>query len=280
MNGSSSTEKFIPMSTVSSGLGEESSPDIYTFTIQFVNVCFVGTPGKEEGWVLIDAGLPKSAPMIIEEAKKRFGDHAKPKAIILTHGHFDHIGAIMELIEEWNIPVYAHTLELPYLTGEKNYNLPDSTVDGGLIAKLSPMFPTEAIDLGSRVKALPNDGVVPYMEGWQWIHTPGHTEGHISLFREADRALIAGDAFVTVKQESLYSVLTQELEIHGPPKYLTPDWDSSWESIILLEKLKPLIAITGHGHPVSGEWLTKNLAILARDFEKMAIPKQGKYVNN
>jgi glyoxylase-like metal-dependent hydrolase (beta-lactamase superfamily II) len=281
MNGSSSTEKFIPMSTVSSGLGEESSPDIYCLTIQFVNVCFVGTPGQEEEWVLIDAGTPKSAPKIIEKAKKRFGDHAKPKAIILTHAHFDHIGAIMELIEEWDdVPVYAHTLELPYLTGKKNYPLPDSTVDSGIIAKLSPMFPTEAIDLGNRVKALPSDGVVPHMEGWRWVHTPGHTEGHVSLFRDADRALIAGDAFVTVKQESLYSVITQELEIHGPPRYLTPDWDSSWESVKLLEKLKPLIAITGHGHPVSGEWLTKNLEILARNFEKMAIPKHGKYVNN
>ncbi|WP_017380523.1 MBL fold metallo-hydrolase [Paenisporosarcina sp. TG-14] len=280
MNGSTSTERYIPMTTVKSGQGKEVAPDIYSFTIQFVNVCFVGTPGQEEGWVLIDAGTPKSAPKIIEEAKERFGEHAKPRAIVLTHAHFDHIGAIMELIEEWDVPIYAHTLELPYLTGEKNYPIPDSSVDAGLIAKLSPMFPTEAIDLGSRIQALPDDGSIPFMKGWRWIHTPGHTEGHISLFRDIDRALIVGDAFVTVKQESLYSVLTQQLDIHGPPKYLTPDWVSSWESVKLLEKLKPLLAITGHGHPVSGEWLANNLAILARDFDKMAIPKHGKYLNN
>lgn len=278
MNGSSSTDKFIPMTTVSSGQGKEIGPEIYCFTIQFVNICFVGT--SENGWVLIDAGTPKSAQKIINEARNRFGEDTKPKSIILTHAHFDHIGAIMELIEEWDVPVYAHTLEMPYLTGEKNYPLPDTTVDAGLIAKLSPMFPTEAINLGNQVKTLPSSGLVPDLEGWNWIHTPGHTEGHISLFRENDRALIAGDAFVTVKQESLYSVLTQELEIHGPPKYLTPDWDSAWDSVKLLEKLKPVLAVTGHGHPVYGGWLTENLSVLARDFDKIAIPKQGKYLNN
>ena len=40
------------------------------------------------------------------------------------------------------------------------------------------------------------------MPGWRWVHTPGHTAGHVSLFRDADRTLIAGDAFVTTKQES------------------------------------------------------------------------------
>lgn len=43
----------------------------------------------------------------------------KPKAIILTHAHFDHIGSIIELVEKWKIPVYAHPLELPYVTGKK-----------------------------------------------------------------------------------------------------------------------------------------------------------------
>lgn len=277
MSGSSSTEKYIPMTTVSSGSGVEVAPDIYSFTTQFVNICFVG---NSDHWVLIDAGTPKSAQMIIDEAKERFGNSAKPKAIVLTHAHFDHIGAIMELIEEWDVPIYAHKLELPYLTGKKNYAVPDRTVDKGLIAKISPMFPTEAIDLGTRINPLPENGSVPQMNEWQWIHTPGHTEGHISLFRETDRALIVGDAFVTVKQESLYSVITQELEIHGPPRYLTTDWVSAWESVKMLAELKPAIAVTGHGHPVNGEWLKENLAILAKDFDKIAIPEQGKYVNH
>ena len=57
------------------------------------------------------------------------------------------------------------------------------------------------------------------MPGWKWIHTPGHTEGHISLFHEKDRVLIAADAFSTTKQESLLSVMTHAEQISGPPKF-------------------------------------------------------------
>lgn len=69
------------------------------------------------------------------------------------------------------------------------------------------------------------------MPGFRWIHTPGHTLGHISLFRDEDRALIVGDAFVTVKQESLYKVLIQKKEISGPPRYFTTDWLAAWDSV-------------------------------------------------
>ena len=74
---------------------------------------------------------------------------------------------------------------------------------------LSFAYPNSAIDLGSRVRSLPDDGSVPHMPGWRWIHTPGHTGGHVALFRDSDRCLIAGDAFVTTRQESLYAVMTQ-----------------------------------------------------------------------
>ncbi|PLR81158.1 MBL fold metallo-hydrolase [Bacillus sp. V33-4] len=279
MQRSSSTDKFIPMSSITHGVGKEIAADIFNYTVQIVNVCFVGTPGESNDWVLIDAGMPRSANMIISKAEDRFGAGARPKAIILTHAHFDHIGAIVDLVEKWNVPVYAHELELPYLTGKKNYPKPDGTVEGGLIAKISPFFPNEAIDLGYHVHALPPDGSIPEMPDWRWIHTPGHSEGHISLFRDADRALIAGDAFVTVKQEDLYDVLTQDLQMHGPPRYLTTDWQAAWKSVKQLAALKPTLAVTGHGLPVSGEWLTENLATLARDFDKIAIPDHGKYID-
>lgn len=110
---------------------------------------------------------------------------------------------------------------------------------------MSSLFPYEAINLGDNVKPLPLNGAVPYMPGFHWIHTPGHTPGHVSLFREEDGTLIVGDAFVTVKQESLYKVLTQTKEISGPPRYFTNDWLVAWDSVKKLEALKPAVAITG-----------------------------------
>ncbi|MFD1203960.1 MBL fold metallo-hydrolase [Sporosarcina contaminans] len=280
MENSSSTERFQPVTSVGSGIGIEVTPDLYCYTIQIVNVIFYGIAGEGNDWVLIDAGMPTSGGKIKEEAEKRFGKNNPPKAIILTHGHFDHIGGIIELLEVWDVPVYAHELELPYLTGKKNYPEPDTTVEGGMVSKMSFAFPHESIDISEYIQPLPIDHTVPFMPNWKWIHTPGHSEGHVSLFRNEDHALIAGDAFVTVKQESLYKVFTQEKEISGPPRYLTPDWEASESSVNILEAMDPAVAITGHGVPVSGEWLKENLTELKNNFKSIAVPDYGKFVKD
>ncbi|MEB6549392.1 MBL fold metallo-hydrolase [Heyndrickxia sporothermodurans] len=268
--------KYIPATSIGSGVGIEVLPDLYCHTIQIVNIILVGTA---DHFVLVDAGMPRSAKEIISITNERFGEHNRPKAIILTHGHFDHVGAIIDLVNHWDVPVYAHELELPYLTGKRSYPEPDSTVEGGMIAKMSPIFPNEPINLGSKVNQLPTDGTVPQMPDFQWIHTPGHSPGHVSIFREKDRALIAGDAFITVKQDSLLKVFTQKEEICGPPRYLTTDWNEAKESVIKLQKLHPSVAITGHGQPVTGETLSKGLASLVRNFDEVAVPDYGKYVD-
>ncbi|RKQ34661.1 MBL fold metallo-hydrolase [Oceanobacillus halophilus] len=270
--------KYIPATSVGSGVGTEVLPDLFNYTIQIVNIHLVGNPETND-FVLIDAGMPGSADKIISVTEEHFGENSRPKAIILTHGHFDHVGAIIELVKYWDVPVYAHELELPYLTGQKSYPEPDASVEGGMVAKMSPMFPNEPIDLGDSIEKLPSDGTIPHMPDFEWYHTPGHTAGHISLFREKDRALIVGDAFVTVKQESLYKVITQEQEISGPPRYLTTDWKAAKESVIKLEALKPSVAVTGHGLPMAGELLSSSLEKLVQEFDQMAVPDYGKYVN-
>ncbi|MFS0855789.1 MBL fold metallo-hydrolase [Paenibacillus taichungensis] len=270
--------KFIPVTSVKSGVGIEILPDLFCHTIQIVNISLVGNPESDE-LVLVDAGMPKSANEIISVIEERFGPNSRPKAIILTHGHFDHVGGLIELVKHWEVAVYAHQLEMPFLTGQKSYPEPDPTVEGGLVAKMSPSFPNEPINLGSSVQTLPSDGTIPHMPGFRWIHTPGHSPGHISLFRESDGALIAGDAFTTVKQEYMYKVFTQELEISGPPRYLTTDWEAAKQSVIKLEDLKPKVAVTGHGLPMSGEVLTTSLSKLVNEFDQIAIPDYGRYVN-
>jgi len=270
---------YLPVTSLQSGVSHEVTQDVCCHTVQIVNVCFIGIPGHTD-WVLVDAGMPNSADAIISAAEERFGSASKPKGILLTHGHFDHVGAIVELVKYWKIPVYAHEFELPYLTGKQGYPAPDPTVEGGLVAKLSPLFPIEPINLGKHVEQLGSDGTISILPAWRWIHSPGHTPGHISLFREQDLCLIAGDAFVTVKQESIYKVFTQEQEISGPPRYLTTDWHSAWESVRRLEALKPINAITGHGLPMSGELLTSSLHKLVQEFDRIAIPNEGQYVNN
>ncbi len=258
---------------------QEILPDILLMNFTVVNACLVGNPGdKTNDWVLVDAGLENSADFILKCVNKRFGKDSRPQAIILTHGHFDHVGSVIKLSELWDDPVYIHQLELPYVTGKKYYPAGDPSVDKGLVAKLSPTFPHKSIDIGFRAVALPDDGSVPGMPGWKWIHTPGHSEGHICLFRENDRVLIAADAFSTTKQESLLSVATHREQISGPPKYLTTDWKAAENSVRHLRDLRPSLVITSHGEPMKGNKLTKHLEMLVENFNEIAKPEQGRFV--
>jgi glyoxylase-like metal-dependent hydrolase (beta-lactamase superfamily II) len=255
------------------------APDVACLELSIVNVYLVGPPhAGDRGWVLVDTGLPASAKAIVREAEGRFGDAARPSAIVMTHGHIDHAGSVRELAERWDVPVYAHRLEAPYLSGRSDYPPGDPTVGGGAMARLGPrLFSRRAIDLGSRLHLLPEDGTVPGMPGWRWLHTPGHTPGHVSLFRDEDRTLIAGDAFVTTHQESFWAVMTRLQEVSRPPAYFTTNWGASRASVRALARLEPEVAGTGHGIPMAGEELRQGLDDLARRFDEI-MPDDGRYV--
>ena len=254
------------------------APGLARLRVAFVNLYLAGDPSSDAPWTLIDAGLPYSAHQIEKAAAARFGHGRKPEAILLTHGHFDHVGALDTLARRWDVPVYAHPLEMPYLTGRSDYPPPDPTVGGGAMARLACLYPRSGIDLGGRVQALPDEGTVPGLPDWRWVHTPGHSPGHVSFFRDADRVLVAGDAFVTVQQESATAVLLQAPQVHGPPAYFTPDWPSARQSVERLSALEPEVAATGHGVPMSGRLLRQQLERLAQDFDRVAVPTHGRYV--
>ncbi|WP_433750157.1 MBL fold metallo-hydrolase [Falsibacillus pallidus] len=273
------SETHLPFTSISSGDGLAILPDLYVLPVQIANIIIIGNPDDSDHFVLVDAGMPHSHKMIIEACEARFGSGCKPKGIILTHGHFDHVGALSALCDHWDVPVFAHKDETPYLDGRKDYLPPDPTVNGGLVTELSHFFPYHGINISRNLHPLPKDGSIPILGNWKWIHTPGHTPGHISLFREADKTLIAGDAFVTVKQESLYKVLVQETEFSGPPKYFTTDWKAAEKSVKKLHSLHPRLAVCGHGLPVYEDELETGLAELTVSFKEIAVPKQGKYIH-
>ena len=253
----------------------EIAPDLAYRRLALVNVVFYGQPQcGDRGWVLIDTGIPGMTGRIESAARERFGEDARPAAIVLTHGHFDHVGCLEKLAEKWDAPIYAHSLERPYLDGSTEYPPPDTSVGGGIMPLLAPLFPRSPIDVSARLRDLPEDGSVPGMPDWRWLHTPGHTPGHVSLWRERDRALIVGDAFITTVQESAYAIAVQKPEMHGPPKYFTPDWPAARASVEHLAVLAPALVVTGHGRAMQGAEMGAALQKLARDFDRIAIPTQ------
>ncbi|KEF35626.1 beta-lactamase [Deinococcus sp. RL] len=252
-------------------------PDVVRVRLPLVNVFLLGLPGED--WVLLDAGMPGTAGLI-RRAAGEFHAGRPPVAIVLTHGHLDHVGALRDLLNTWSVPVYAHPLELPHLTGQAPYPFPDPTV-GGTTSLLSPAFVPGPFDFRPSLRPLPPEGQVPHLPQWRWLHTPGHTSGHISLWREEDRTLIAGDAFVTTRQESAAGAFTlRPTLIHRPPAYYTPNWDAARDSVRQLAALHPRLVVTGHGHPMSGPEMDADLTRLARNFDELGRPRRGWYVKH
>ena len=97
------------------------------------------------------------------------------KAILLTHGHFDHMLAAEKLQERTGVPVYVHPLDAPMLSD----------------ASLSAYNP--------EVSSLPQPGHIAYtaypesLFGFRVLHTPGHTPGSVCLYHEAEKVLFSGD---------------------------------------------------------------------------------------
>ena len=241
--------------------------------IVFVNVFALGEPGGP--WLLVDAGLSRFAGHIRRAVAKRFGAGARPEGIVLTHGHFDHVGSARDLAREWDVPLYAHPLEVPYLTGRSDYPPRDPTM-GGAMAQMSRLMPDNGYDFGDRVHTLPPDGSVPGLPAWRWLHTPGHTPGHVSLCREADGVLLAADALATMNLDSWSSYFTRRRELSRPSPPFTFDWETARESIEKLADLEPRVVAAGHGLE-----MTDDVAQKLRDFtERFTPPRRGRYVGS
>ncbi len=248
---------------------ETLAPDVLRFPVAFVNAYAVGEPGGP--WVLIDTGLPGGAAYLQPALEQTMG--GAPAAIVLTHGHFDHAGSALVLAEAWDVPIYAHKAELPFLNGRSDYPPADPSM-GGAIAQLARAFPAAGYDFGDRVRALPQDGTLPELEGWEVIHTPGHTPGHVSFWRRADQILLAGDALATMDLDSWLTQVTHERELARSPVPFTPDWDAAEESVRTLASLNPRVLGAGHGRVMNGPKLAERLREYAATPQR---PTYGRY---
>ncbi len=247
----------------------EIAPGLAIIPMTIANAYLAGT---REEWVLMDAGVPGNERRIREAAEQRFGPGATPRAILLTHGHFDHAGSAPGLAEHWGVPVCVHRLEFPYLTGKTDYPPLDPT-GPGFFSFLSRFFPSSTVNLAGRLAELEESGPLRVLPEWECVYTPGHTPGHVAFFRRSGGELVVGDAVTTMNLDSLFGTLTRTPQLCRPPVPATTNWQNALASVRKLADLRPSLIAAGHGAPMRDA--AADLESLAASFP---IPLRGRYV--
>jgi glyoxylase-like metal-dependent hydrolase (beta-lactamase superfamily II) len=211
-------------------------------------------------WMLVDAGWEQDAERIRSVVRSVLGAEEVPSAILLTHVHPDHSGSARELAVAWGCPILVHPAEIPIATGDfaamARYAGP---MDRWLILPLMRVLGRrrreailEAGSLAGFVRPLGPDGAIPGIEGWHWVHTPGHTPGHVAYVRARDRVVISGDSLLTLRVNAVAGLLWGGQGLSAPPWYTTWDRDATRTSIRSIADLEPSVLAGGHGRPLAG----------------------------
>lgn len=145
-----------------------------------------------------------------------------PKAILLTHGHRNHIQGAAKWLFYFDLPIYAHRNELIYINGTKPYPNKNILEDTGVQNIVKPL--SEEI-----VKDLPI----------QYYLTPGHSPGHVVYHHEGDNILLAGDLYIT-NNNALYP----------PIRQFTVNMNENIDSGSIIDNLKPRLISSSHGQDV------------------------------
>jgi glyoxylase-like metal-dependent hydrolase (beta-lactamase superfamily II) len=240
---------------------KEIASGVYYLSVRGSNVYFVRA---DESWTLIDAGWGNSGSLIRKAAESLFGQGTKPDCILLTHAHPDHVGSAVELARLWDVSVYVHPDELALACSDFSaINTYANPLDRWLVLPMIRLMGRRRRDamlakssLKEVVHSFDPSAGVPGLPEWECIPTPGHTPGHVSYFRRQDRVLISGDAILTA---ALGGFLTGIQRISLPPSISSWDWRQTKESIVTLAKLEPRVLATGHGVPMAGAGLARDM---------------------
>jgi glyoxylase-like metal-dependent hydrolase (beta-lactamase superfamily II) len=191
--------------------------------------------------VLIDAGGRPDKGRILKQLRGR-----KVTAHALTHAHPDHQGASHAVCTELGIPFWVpdgdvEPAENPELIRQRQPGKPLNTL-------MYKMFAGP----GHKVDRVLKEG--DEVGGFQVLHTPGHSAGHVVFWRESDRVLIAGDVVNTMHP------FTMKRGLREPLDTFTPDPAENRRSIRRIAELEPSLLLVGHGPPVRGPQALKDLA--------------------
>jgi hydroxyacylglutathione hydrolase len=194
----------------------------------------------ETQMLLIDTGFPGNGKRIIDYVKGLGKNPSHIDYVILTHADIDHIGSAAEIKQMTDAKLVIHAGDALVLSGKSEFK----TIKGppGMLVKLLysllRFHPVEADVI------LKEDSG---MEGFQVIHTPGHTNGSISLYLPG-RAVFVGDALRSDFRGNPYPVRRGIFSL---------DLTQAKASVMAISELEFDILLPGHGAPLIGKASSK-----------------------
>ncbi|TDF91113.1 MBL fold metallo-hydrolase [Paenibacillus piri] len=174
-----------------------------------------------DGLTLVDGGLPSMWNPMHEAIRTTFRGRSLNR-ILLTHGHSDHVGMLYALTESLQLPVTAHEIEIPFLTGERSYT---TLRQGSKNKDIKPFAPNilQPLDMKGNY-----GGLVPF-------HTPGHCLGHVAYYHPEDNILLAGDLFTAFFDK-----------LRRPIEKFTANMEESLQSGAIVKRLQPRLTACAH----------------------------------
>ncbi len=172
--------------------------------------------------VLVDAGTSAARQRILRQLRGR-----EVSAHVVTHAHPDHFGSSH---------VVCTALGLPLWTGERDAEAVETARPVTARGRVPALMARMTMPPGHPVARPLREG--DEVQGFTVLDVPGHSPGHIALWRESDRTLLCGDVFFNLPR------------LGPPPAFLTFDPEHNRESMRRLAALRPALVLFGHGPPL------------------------------
>jgi glyoxylase-like metal-dependent hydrolase (beta-lactamase superfamily II) len=217
--------------------GKNNTPSVIPIKLGLVKSFIL----KGEKSVIVDTGYPGNGNKILRYLHKNFIKPQDVSLIILTHGHIDHYGSAEELKTKIKVPIATHRVEVEYL--KKGINYIGTPI--GLVGRILKSFfirTDKSVSRPLEVDITFDNDVDLHEFGVEGriIHTPGHTEGSISLILSGGEAIV-GDLImggVFLKKVPHYPLFVSDMS----------KLKKSIKKVILTS---PKIIYTSHGGPLS-----------------------------